>query len=80
MVNNLETTKAGIVLWNGSPVSETTLRQELRLSQQMSPVPELHLRPDPETRYEVVDEVLATIKSEHVEKMGFVGNERYLNM
>jgi hypothetical protein len=38
------------------------------------------LRPDPETRYEVVDLVLATIKSEHAEKMRFVGNERYMNI
>jgi biopolymer transport protein ExbD len=46
----------------------------------MSPVPELHLRPDPETRYEVVDQVLATIKSEHVNKVGFIGNEQYANL
>lgn len=80
VVNNLEITKAGVTLWNGAPVSDAGLRQELRLTQQMSPVPELHLRPDPETRYEVVDQVLATIKSEHVDKMGFIGNEQYVNM
>ena len=45
----------------------------------MRPVPELHLRPDPEARYEVVDKLLATIKQEQVEKVGFVGNERYLS-
>ena len=80
VVNNLDITKSGIALWNGSPVSERTLRQELRLTQQMSPVPELHIRPDPETRYEVVDKLLVIIKIEHVDKVGFVGNERYLNM
>ena len=52
----------------------------IRLTQQVSPVPELHLRPEPETRYVVVDQVLAIIKSEHVEKMGFFGNEQYRNM
>lgn len=80
VVNNLAITKMGVALWNGSPVSETALRQELRLTQQMNPVPELHLRPDPETRYEVVDQVLAVVKSEHVEKVGFVGNEQYRDM
>jgi biopolymer transport protein ExbD len=78
-VNNLEITKAGAILWNGAPVAEPALREELRLTQQMDPVPELHIRPDPETRYEVVDRLLATIKGEHVEKVGFVGNERYAN-
>jgi biopolymer transport protein ExbD len=50
LVNNLEITRAGVTLWNGSPVSDATLRQELRLTQQMNPVPELHLRPDAQTR------------------------------
>jgi biopolymer transport protein ExbD len=43
----------------------------------MPRVPELHLRPDPMARYEVVDEVLAIIKREQVRKVGFVGNEAY---
>jgi biopolymer transport protein ExbD len=80
LVNNLEITKAGTLLWNGLPISDAALRQELRITQQMSPVPELHLRPDADTRYEVVDRVLAAIKSEHVKKVGFVGNERFLNI
>ena len=45
----------------------------------MPRVPELHLRPDPEARYEVVDEVLGVIKRAHVKKFGFVGNEAYTN-
>jgi biopolymer transport protein ExbD len=80
VVNDLVITRAGTVLWDGIPVTLAELRQELRLTQQMSPVPELHLRPHPEARYEAVDGVLGTIKREHVEKVGFVGNERYLNL
>jgi biopolymer transport protein ExbD len=44
----------------------------------MNPVPELHLEPEAEARYELVDEVLAVTKRANVTKMGFVGNERYL--
>jgi biopolymer transport protein ExbD len=44
----------------------------------MSPTPELHLRPDAQARYERVMDVLAIVKREHVQKFGFVGNERYL--
>ena len=43
----------------------------------MSPLPELHLQPDPQARYLVVDQVLAVTKRANVEKMGFVGNEKY---
>ena len=68
------------VLWNGAPVTMTQLRQYLDTTQQMNPVPELHLQPDATARYEVVDEVLAVTKKAHVQKMGFVGNEYYMNV
>ncbi|MEO5772829.1 MAG: biopolymer transporter ExbD [Sphingomicrobium sp.] len=67
----------GSILWNGTPVNETQLRQYLDVSQQMNPLPELHLQPEPTARYESVDRVLAITKQAKVEKMGFVGNEQY---
>jgi biopolymer transport protein ExbD len=77
--NKVVITAAGQVLWNGAPVDLVTLRQYLDLTQQMNPIPELHLQPEPTARYELVDEVLAVTKRAHVEKMGFVGNEAYAN-
>ena len=68
------------VLWNGSPVNLQQLRQYLDTTQQMNPIPELHLQPDATARYEMVDEVLAVTKQAHVQKMGFVGNEYYMNI
>ncbi|MEO7157259.1 MAG: biopolymer transporter ExbD, partial [Vicinamibacterales bacterium] len=65
------------ILWNGSPVTKPQLRAYLDSTQQMSPVPELHLQPESTARYELVDEVLAITKQAHVQKMGFVGNEYY---
>ena len=70
----------GQILWNGNPVSKEQLRQYLDVTQQMNPVPELHLQPDATARYELVDEVLAITKQAHVQKMGFVGNEYYMNI
>jgi biopolymer transport protein ExbD len=77
--NKVVITAAGQVLWNGAPVTLITLRQYLDLTQQMNPIPELHLQPEPNARYGLVDEVLAVTKRGHVEKMGFVGNEAYAN-
>jgi biopolymer transport protein ExbD len=76
--NTVVVTAAGQVLWNGSPVTTAQLRAYLDATQQMDPVPELHLQPEPNARYALVDEVLAVTKRAHVEKMGFVGNEAYL--
>lgn len=76
--NLLSVTADGTVTWNGSPVNLTQLRQYLDVSQQINPVPELHMQPEPEAPYGVVDEVLAVTKRARVEKMGFVGNEAYM--
>ena len=77
-VKNVLSINAGDqVLWNGSPVTMTQLRSYLDTTQQMNPIPELHLQPDATARYEVVDKVLAVTKQAHVQKMGFVGNEYY---
>jgi len=76
--NKVVITAQGAILWNGAPVNDDQLRQYLEVSQQMNPIPELHLQPEPEARYEVVDNVLAITKRAHVEKMGFVGNEAYM--
>jgi biopolymer transport protein ExbD len=75
--NKVVVTASNQILWNGSPVSSQQLRLYLDATQQMDPIPELHLQPEPNARYELVDEVLAVTKRAHVEKMGFVGNEAY---
>ena len=68
------------VLWNGAPVTMQQLRSYLDTTQQMNPIPELHLQPDATARYEIVDKVLAVTKQAQVQKMGFVGNEYYMSI
>ena len=75
--NKLVIMPDGIILWNQQPVDEVMLRQLLEQSTSMNPMPELHLQPHPEARYEVVDQVLAITKQANVTAMGFVGNEAY---
>ena len=76
--NKIVVTQAGALLWNGTPVDQVTLRQYLDSSQQMNPIPELHLQPEATASYGLVDEVLAITKRAKVEQMGFVGNEAYM--
>jgi biopolymer transport protein ExbD len=78
--NKVVVTGDGKVLWNGNPLSLPQLRQYLDVTQQLNPVPELHLQPEASARYELVDEVLAVTKQAHVQKMGFVGNEYYMSV
>ncbi|MGN6154904.1 MAG: ExbD/TolR family protein [Sphingomicrobium sp.] len=75
--NEIEITAAGAILWNGQSVTRPELSGLLARSQSLRPAPELHLRPEANARYAVVDEVLAMTKRARVQNMGFVGNDAY---
>ena len=77
--NEVYISPQGAILWNAVPVNKLLLRQYLDRTTTMSPVPELHLKPDPQAPYGEVDDVLAITKHAHITKMGFVGNEAYGN-
>jgi len=77
--NKVNIDPAGTIFWNGLPVDKTRLQQYLEQSVLMNPEPELHFQPDPQAKYEVVDQVLAVIKRSKVTKLGFIGNEQYYN-
>jgi len=77
--NKIVVASNGAVLWNGTPVNLTQLRLFLDQTRQMNPEPELHLQPEADARYELVDEVLVVTKQAQVSKLGFVGNEAYRN-
>ena len=78
--NKVVITSSDQILWNGVATTRDGLRYNLVLTQKMDPVPELHLQPEPDARYEIVDEVLAISKRAGVGNMGFVGNERYASL
>jgi len=78
--NTISTDASGAIFWNGQPVSDmVTLRQYIDLTKNLPDEPELHLLPDPNTRYDVIDQILAVVKKSQVGKFGFEGNERYAN-
>lgn len=70
----------GSLQWDGVTISRSQVAQELAMTRQISPSPELHLQPDADARHGDVDEVLAIIKREQISSFGFIGNEKYLNV
>jgi biopolymer transport protein ExbD len=76
-INKLAIDASGAVLWNGSAIDLVTLRQYLDSTKVMTPEPELHVQPDAQARYDIVDQVLAVVKKSEITKLGFVGNEQY---
>lgn len=64
----------GTLLWDGRSVGDAELSALLgRALKEERPV--LHMRTDPEARYERFDQVLAVVKHAGVERLGFVGDK-----
>lgn len=69
----------GTVVWNGNVVaSGEQLVSYLRNAAAQNPQPELHLRPNKLTKYDVVAKILATAQRVGVTNIGIVGNEQFL--
>lgn len=68
---------ASRLTWDGAPIAEAALPARLAAFRTAAPDGILHFRADPETRYEDFDRVLADVKSAGVERLGFVGNDRF---
>ena len=78
-VIDLEIDFDGTVLWNGTPVTdEGTLLSYLANAAQKDPQPEIHLRPNKRVKYDAVAKVLAASQRLGVRKIGFVGNEQFM--
>jgi len=63
---------AGAIFWNDAPISQADLPARMATAAQKQPQPELQLRADKATRYEVIAQVMATAQSNGLTKLGFV--------
>ena len=78
-VVNLEIDFDGTIVWNGNIVSsKPTLYAYLLREARKDPQPEFHLRPHRLVKYDHVAGVLAAAQRLGVKRIGFIGNEQYL--
>ncbi len=64
--------KTGNLFWDDKPMAQTELTARLQQVADKEPQPELHLRADKETRYQILAEVMTEAQRVGVTKMGFV--------
>ena len=67
---------AGKIYWNNDAVEQDALEKRLAEAARLDPQPELQLRADKDTRYEVVAQVMAAAQSNGLTKLGFVTDPR----
>ena len=63
---------AGGFFWNGEALDHAALRARLQAASAQRPQPELHLRADRDTRYQVLAGVMADAQRAGLRKIGFV--------
>ncbi len=68
----------GTIIWNGSVVQLSDLEGYFRVEAAKEPQPELHVRPDRRANYDTVAKVLALAQRNGMQRIGFVGNEQFL--
>jgi biopolymer transport protein ExbD len=62
----------GKIFWNNDPIEQADLGSKLAQAAQQNPQPELQLRADKATRYEVIAQVMSAAQTNGLTKIGFV--------
>lgn len=63
---------AGQMYWNDVPMVQGELTVRLQQAASQEPQPELHIRADKETRYQLLAEVMSDAQNAGIQKLGFV--------
>jgi biopolymer transport protein ExbD len=62
----------GKLFWNNAAITREELSQRIATASQKQPQPELQLRADKSTRYEVIAQVMSAAQNGGMNKIGFV--------
>ena len=69
---DLAVKESGEIYWNDELVTEAMLQAQLRVAAQKNPQPELQIRADKDTKYQLIATVMANAKSAGMVKIGFI--------
>jgi len=71
-VIDLAVDEYGQIYWNEQPVAQDSLRERFVLESRHEPQPEIRIRADLDTRYEILAQVMASARSGGMKRIGFV--------
>ena len=64
----------GALYWNGESVDAAAMAQRMAAAGKLDPQPELHIRADAATHYQIIAEVMAAAARSGLTKIGFVSD------
>jgi len=62
----------GQIYWNEQAVAQDTLRERFLVESKQEPQPELRIRADLDTRYEILAQIMASARSGGMKRIGFI--------
>jgi len=62
----------GQIYWNEQPIAQEALRERFLVESKLDPQPDLRIRADLNTRYEVLAQVMASARSGGMKRIGFI--------
>ncbi|CAI8813290.1 ExbD/TolR family protein [Methylocaldum szegediense] len=65
---------AGQIFWNNEAIDRAGMRDRFAAAAQQQPQPEVHLRADKTTAYQIIAEVLAASANAGVTRIGFISD------
>jgi len=71
-VIDLAVDEYGQIYWNEQPVAQEALRERFLVESKLDPQPDLRIRADLNTRYEVLAHVMASARSGGMKRIGFI--------
>ena len=78
-VVKIDIDSGGVVYWNGLPLPDrAALEENFKAASAQAVQPELHLRPDKNSKYAIVAGVMASAQRLGLTKIGIVGSEQFI--
>jgi biopolymer transport protein ExbD len=77
VVHRLAILPSGALIWDGAALGDAELPGRLAAFRAAAPDGVLEMQPEGDLRYGRFDSVLAAVKRSGIEKLGFVGNDRF---
>ena len=62
----------GDLYWNDEPITEATMQAQLRVVAQKQPQPEVQIRADKDTEFQIIQTVMTDAKNAQISKLGFI--------
>ncbi len=63
---------AGKIFWDNTPITQSELNQRFVIAAKQQPQPQLQLRADKNTRYEIIAQVMGAAQANGLTKLGFI--------